>query len=183
MLLEAARSRFGRLGYERTTLRDIADDAGVNAALIKRYFESKEGLFKAALAAAPQFLDQAGGAVGDRTALLHALTLQLTAGNGTAPGDHPALMLLRSSGNDQVDALRTKALDDLARRILHAAGGEPPDEGDSRILEAQLVVALGVGVSVLRSTVALQPLSDATADELGPPLRQILDALLPPSAP
>src|SRR6266568_1912295 len=54
-LLESARGRFTRLGYDRTTLRDVAADAGVNIALIKRYFDSKEGLFKAALASAPRF--------------------------------------------------------------------------------------------------------------------------------
>ncbi|MGY0070308.1 TetR/AcrR family transcriptional regulator [Streptomyces sp. QTS137] len=182
-LLEAARSRFGRLGYERTTLRDIAADAGVNGALVKRYFGSKEGLFKAALAASPRLLDEAGGLPGDRAALLRALTLRLTAEEGAAPGDHPVLLLLRSSGEEEIDALRAGALDDMARRILHAADGEQADAEDPRILSAQLVVALGIGVAVLRSTVGLQPLSDATPDALGPPLGRILDALLPPSAP
>ena len=54
-LLQAARSRFIRLGYDRTTLRDVAADVGVNLALIKRYFDSKEGLFKAAVASTPAF--------------------------------------------------------------------------------------------------------------------------------
>lgn len=54
-LLQAAHSRFTRLGYDRTTLRDVAADVGVNLALIKRYFDSKEGLFKAALASRPRF--------------------------------------------------------------------------------------------------------------------------------
>src|SRR6185312_9822540 len=49
-LLAAARLRFARDGYEATNLRDIAADAGVNVALIPRYFGSKEGLFQAAVA-------------------------------------------------------------------------------------------------------------------------------------
>src|SRR5687768_16792368 len=48
-LLEAARRRFARDGYATSTVRDIADDAGVNVALISRYFTSKEGLFEACL--------------------------------------------------------------------------------------------------------------------------------------
>ena len=52
LLLDAARRRFARDGYAATTVRDIADDAGVNVALISRYFDSKEGLFEACLAAA-----------------------------------------------------------------------------------------------------------------------------------
>lgn len=45
-LLQAAHSRFIRLGYDRTTLRDVAADVGVNLALIKRYFDSKRACSK-----------------------------------------------------------------------------------------------------------------------------------------
>src|SRR3954470_9711171 len=71
-LLQAAHSRFVRLGYDRTTLRDVAADVGVNLALIKRYFDSKEGLFKAALASTPRFLGREGEFPRDRAALAEA---------------------------------------------------------------------------------------------------------------
>ena len=48
-ILEAAKGQFARLGYDRTGLRDIAAEAGVDAALINRYFGGKEGLFTASL--------------------------------------------------------------------------------------------------------------------------------------
>lgn len=44
-ILEAAEVHFARSGYESSYLRDIAVDAGVDAALINRYFGGKEGLF------------------------------------------------------------------------------------------------------------------------------------------
>jgi AcrR family transcriptional regulator len=47
-ILAAARSRFGTDGYERTTLRAIAGDVGVDPALVIRYFGSKQDLFAAA---------------------------------------------------------------------------------------------------------------------------------------
>jgi AcrR family transcriptional regulator len=47
-ILAAARSRFGADGYERTTLRAVAADVGVDAALVIRYFGSKQDLFAAA---------------------------------------------------------------------------------------------------------------------------------------
>jgi len=46
-LLAAARRRFGSEGYERTTIRAIAADVGVDAALVSRYFGSKQELFAA----------------------------------------------------------------------------------------------------------------------------------------
>jgi len=48
-ILEAAKVHFARSGYEGGYLRDIAADAGVDAALINRYFGGKDGLFAAAL--------------------------------------------------------------------------------------------------------------------------------------
>lgn len=47
-ILAAARKRFGSDGYERTTLRAVAGDVGVDAALVIRYFGSKQDLFAAA---------------------------------------------------------------------------------------------------------------------------------------
>lgn len=50
-ILEAGKAQFARLGYDRTVMRDVAAEAGVDVALINRYFGGKEGLFTAALKA------------------------------------------------------------------------------------------------------------------------------------
>ena len=57
-ILEAARTQFGRSGYDLTSLRDIAAEARADVALIKRYFGGKEALFTEALKASfpPNFL-------------------------------------------------------------------------------------------------------------------------------
>jgi AcrR family transcriptional regulator len=51
-ILEAAKVQFAQLGYDRAVLRDIAGTAGVDVALVKRYFGGKEALFVEALKAA-----------------------------------------------------------------------------------------------------------------------------------
>jgi len=48
-ILEVARSRFLADGYERVTMRSIAAQAGVDAALISYHFGSKHGLFGACM--------------------------------------------------------------------------------------------------------------------------------------
>ncbi len=48
-ILDAAKRHFAKSGYDGAFLRDIAADAGADAALINRYFGGKEGLFAAAL--------------------------------------------------------------------------------------------------------------------------------------
>lgn len=47
-ILTAARERFANDGYDRATIRAIAADAGIDPALVMRYFGNKEGLFSAA---------------------------------------------------------------------------------------------------------------------------------------
>ncbi len=49
-ILRAARDSFGKQAYEQVGLREIGADAGIDAALICRYFGSKEELFAEALA-------------------------------------------------------------------------------------------------------------------------------------
>ena len=48
-ILEAATRRFATQGYGSAGVREIAADAGVTAALVNRYFGSKEGLFAEAI--------------------------------------------------------------------------------------------------------------------------------------
>jgi AcrR family transcriptional regulator len=47
-ILVAARERFAADGFERTTMRAIARDVGVDPALVIRYFRTKQALFASA---------------------------------------------------------------------------------------------------------------------------------------
>ena len=59
-ILSAARRRFGAEGYERTTLRAVAADVGVDAALVIRYFGSKQDLFAEAADFSIELPDMSG---------------------------------------------------------------------------------------------------------------------------
>jgi AcrR family transcriptional regulator len=47
-ILDAARERFAADGYERATIRAIAQDAGIDPSMVMRYYGNKEKLFAAA---------------------------------------------------------------------------------------------------------------------------------------
>ncbi len=47
-ILEAARATFATRGYEQTTIRAVAAQAGIDPSMVMRYFGSKAGLFTAA---------------------------------------------------------------------------------------------------------------------------------------
>jgi AcrR family transcriptional regulator len=176
-LLEAARRRFAEDGYAATTVRDIADDAGVNVALISRYFSSKEGLFEACLAAAGDEMRRTAGGVSlDRVG--EVIARQVT---GLGPGVLPneLVLLLRSSGDERADRIRLDALRTSCERLAGLSGWHPghPD-GDRLLLRAQVVLASAVGLSVLRTMTGLGPLTEASEADLAGPLGDLVSALL-----
>src|SRR5438309_1374623 len=48
-ILQAARQDFSNAGYDGVTIRGIAAQAKVDPALVLHYFESKDGMFRAAV--------------------------------------------------------------------------------------------------------------------------------------
>jgi len=57
-ILEAAFKVFGNKGFAATRMRDIADEAGVNLALINYHFKSKEDLFKTVMSDSIKVIQQ-----------------------------------------------------------------------------------------------------------------------------
>jgi AcrR family transcriptional regulator len=179
LLLDAARRRFADDGYAATTVRDIADDAGVNVALINRYFTSKEGLFEACLRYAGDELRRTTGDVPfDR--IPEAIAHQIA---GLSTGELPGqlVLLLRTSGDARADQIRLAVLQESSERLAAASGRQADGpEGDQVLLRAQMVLATAIGISVMRASNLLQPLSSASEQDLIAPLRDIVDALLSP---
>ncbi|MEU7905066.1 TetR family transcriptional regulator [Actinoplanes sp. NPDC049118] len=176
VLLEAARTRFARDGYAATTVRDIAEEAGVNVALINRYFTNKEGLFEACLTTAVTDVrrDENGVPV---DGIAEGIARRI---GGAADDDRlrvALLLLLRSSGDDRVDELRRSVLHAVSEKMATAAGGADPD--DAALLRAQIVLATTLGIVTLRSSLGLQPLASATEQQLLDPLRDLVQAVLP----
>ncbi|MEV4122327.1 TetR family transcriptional regulator [Micromonospora sp. NPDC049645] len=179
LLLDAARRRFARDGYAATTVRDIAEDAGVNVALISRYFSSKEGLFEACLRAAG---DELGRTTGQTPAdrVPEAIARHI-ADPGAAGLSSQLSLLLRSSGDAGADEIRRGVLVRSSEQLAAARGWRPDEPGSEQILlRAQMAIAAGIGVAVLRSSIWLEPLSSASEHDLVGPLRDLVDALLPP---
>src|SRR5690606_3131183 len=58
-ILDAARERFAADGYERATIRAIAQQAQIDPSMVMRYYGNKEGLFAAAAAIDLQLPDPA----------------------------------------------------------------------------------------------------------------------------
>lgn len=179
-LLEAARCRFARDGFSGTTVRDIATDAGVNVALINRYFESKEGLFEACLRQVVADLNQPP-AVGQT---LDEIVERIVGQLADVPGGEPSLqllLLLRSPKDPRADQIRRATLVSFAEGIAAVAGpgsGTAADSSDALLLRAQIVLSAVMGMALLRSTGALEPLTTASVDDLREPVHDLVSALI-----
>ncbi|WP_426513821.1 TetR family transcriptional regulator [Dactylosporangium sp. McL0621] len=177
-LLDVAIGRFARDGYSSTTVRDIADEAGVNVALINRYFTSKEGLFEACLAAAVTDLRRESdntSVAAVAPAMAHRIAS--SAHDGRLPD--MLLLLLRSSGDGRADAIRRDFVHTITERMATAAGGHPPGDR-AALLRAQILLAAALGMTLLRSSMGVQPLVAATEQDLTEPLSDLVAVLLRP---
>jgi AcrR family transcriptional regulator len=179
LLLRSARKHFARDGYTATTVRDIATDAGVNVALINRYFVSKEGLFEACLSHAAESLRGDDAPATTVEQLAQSIVSQLV-GEPTGERQLLLLLLLRSSGDQRADQIRRSTLETFAERIAVAAGWSTASvDGDRLLLAAQIVLSTALGIALLSSSTGLEPLTSASDEDLYRPLVEVFRALLP----
>jgi AcrR family transcriptional regulator len=169
-LLDAARSLFGQRGFENTTIRDIGDQAGVDAALIARYFGSKADLYVAAVVAEAQG-DQPTSDFQRLDDIVEAVIARTDA-QGLGPVTQA---LIRSDTSDEI---RAAAQAHMARRLVAPMVAEMDRLGADRPrLRAEVVVSALIGVNLGRAlgwfdelkTVPKEQLVELVASLLDPP--------------
>jgi AcrR family transcriptional regulator len=167
-LLDAACALFEERGYDRATVRDIGERAGVDPALIARYFGGKEGLYLAALAdeeRAPRPTDPD----------LHAVAAQALA-RWDERGQTPIGRALASPQLGEKARVQVRAI--MSRRLLTPVAAELRARGCADAeLRAELLIAVVLGVAVTRANGSLPTLADAPRDDVLRVLAPLIDAL------
>src|SRR5712691_7690587 len=173
-ILAAARSDFGKGGYEGTTIRGIAAQAKVDPALVMHYFESKDGVFRAAVQFPvdpaefiPRLVAPGLEGLGERLVRFFVETWDSPAGS-------PLLGVIRTVVLNETAATLLREF--VTRVVLgRLAGGLELDQPQRR---AGLVASQLVGLAMLRYVVKVEPLVSASTDELvawlGPTLQRYL---------
>ena len=167
-LLRTARELFDEVGYERATTREIGERAGVDPALIARYFECKEGLFLAAIAEPAAGEEEIDGDP-------HAL-VELLLRHWDERGHSPISRALASPTLS--DEVRDQARTAIRERVLSPAVKElRSHDAKQPKLMAEILVALALGIAMTRSNGTLEALAGAPLDDVIEALTPILDAI------
>lgn len=186
-LLEAASEVFAAEGYNSATTRQIGAAAGVDPALIARYFGNKEGLYVSVIEAT-----RARGAIVDRSSSpLEFIDALLTKWLENPHTPFPGILVRQNAPSRVMKMTRgilgrifvepvTEVLRTLER--TSGAGSSPSqdatgDDGDTvSQLESEILVAAMAGISLGHTGGTLTTLGKATEEEI----RESLIGLLHP---
>ena len=173
-LLDAARELFGKKGFERTTIREIGDAAGVDAALIARYFGSKADLYIAAVVAESR--DDQRPREYERVEQMAEALVTRTDEQGPGP---IVQALIRSDTSEEI---RVAARAHLVRRLIEPlVAGMVADGTDRPRLRAEITVSALIGVSLGRSLGWFEELRTVPTSELVDLITRALGDLADPA--
>ena len=147
-ILEAAREAFATLGYERATVRRIAEMASIHPSMVMRYYTSKEGLFAASSQFDLKLPDLSTAAPGKVGELIVKTFLDRWESLGPA-GDLPALLRLsvtHPEGREKAMAVFTEQVRPALAKVI----GSRESSHATALIATQLV-----GIAFLRYVLRL----------------------------
>lgn len=170
-LLRAAREVFDELGYEGATTREIGERAGVDPALIARYFDSKEGLFLASIANVAE--------ADDKVEVDLETVVPFLLERWDEHGQNPISRALTSLGlsEEMRQQVATVIAEWLRRQLGPELDGRDLPDAE---LRAELLVAIAVGVATTRANGTLEKLAAAERDEVAAALAPAIECLVQP---
>ncbi len=153
-ILKAAQTLFARKGYTTVGVREVAAEAGVNATLIRRYFGSKEGLFRAAVEDFLQvdaFTDGPRAEFGDRAVALLKYGEEIPSA---------LAMMMHATADPEARA--------LCSALMHSHIDQPLADwlgGENAVARAAQINLLWIGYMAARQVLPLPALTGAVVDD------------------
>lgn len=173
-ILRAARERFAAQGYERTTIRAVASDAGIDPSMVMRYFGNKAQLFDATLTIDLRLPDLTDVPADELPQTLVRHFLARWEGD---PADDALLVLMRSAVTNEQAAARMHEI--FAAQVAPALTAALGPELAAR--RAGLVSAQLLGLGLTRYLLRLPAVTTLTPDEIEHGLAPAIKAVLEPN--
>lgn len=158
-ILEAAQFLFAQRGYDAATIRDVAAAAGIDPAMVIRYFGSKDNLFAraAAIDLKLPLLDKVPRAeIGERL-VRHFLSIW-----EGPQADTSMAVLLRSAASNELSADKMREM--FAAQVLPAIGRVGRRASAGR--RAGLVASQLLGLALCRYILKIRPVTEMPLEEL-----------------
>ena len=155
----AARRQFAELGYDRATLRGIAGEAGVDAALVVRFYGSKDALFREVMALPPAVTEAMERLADGPRATLGRRLAELVVGMLEDPRSRSIVLGRIRSASSHPDAaalVRETVTRDVGRLVAAVTDDRPETR-------AVLVGSQVVGLALARHVVRVEPLASLPA--------------------
>jgi AcrR family transcriptional regulator len=162
-IVRAARRVFAMYGYRGATMRMIAKEAKVDAALIHHFFTSKEGVYAASVADSFNLEGLIGTVLAaSREEAAAALVREFLAVWGNPHSREPILAILRSavSYDEAANMLTSRVIEQSVGQIV--AAFNVPD----RELRANLISSQLIGLALLRYVLKAEPLASASTETI-----------------
>lgn len=171
-ILVCARRRFLEESYDNVGLRDVAGDAGVDVALVGRYFGSKEKLFKEVLGGERRDGLKRLGSPDDLLDYLASLAVDEPTSADPAQLER-LLIILRSASSPPASRLVELAFkQDVLNPVARLVSG--PDAE----LRASLAISVLMGTTIVRTIMGVEPLHRCDTEVLRGKVWQLLKAAL-----
>jgi AcrR family transcriptional regulator len=178
-ILESARRQFGEHGYDGASMRAIAAEAGVDAALVVHFFKSKAGLLVEAIQWPFDPEDEIPGILADGPEHAGAHLVRLLVDTWDREGSrHAILTLLRSATTEPraAELMRTFIQIRLFGPLLARLGSDQPE------LRGELASSQLLGLGLARHVLRFEPLASADAAQVvawaGPTVQRYLTGAL-----
>ena len=174
-ILAAAQTVFSDRDYKQARLSDIAAIAGIDQAMVVRYFGTKDRLFEQALAAL--LAANSVGEVRRRDTFGKDVVRRLLAEDG-GPRD-PLSMVIHATSDPVAQPIAQRLMTDhILKPLSHWLGGEAAES------RAAAVLLLCAGLFTYRRLLPLEPFAGAMAPPARAWLEQSIQALSnPPASP
>lgn len=161
-ILERARTAFNQRPYSEVSLKDIANDVGVSAPLIIKYYGTKESLYEAQLdftEAAERLNNVAFAEMGTHLARLAV----------TSADDSPNSLVrkLADAGGNRhiVDALGKVFRRQVVAPVLERVAAESLDQSSTDAeMRAEAAMSMVIGLALMRRLVTQEYFHDADVD-------------------
>ena len=176
-ILLSARHQFATQSYENVGVREIAGDAGVDPALVNRYFGGKEALFREVLRGDKKDILDGLSAADLPARLASLLDEDPCGGHDMAEKVDRMLIILHSASSPTAS--------EIVRGSMNADMLEPIAallDGDDARIRASMTVAVLMGTAVMRTVMAVEPMCTSDPDVVRAKITDLFAAAVAPSS-